>query len=201
MTRHTGSPSNTNLIAALRADRKGDPDDPLADVVDACREGHREAQRQLYDACHRKIYRLMVRMVGEQDAADLTQQVFLQMFRKLNQFNGRARFDTWLYRLAINEALQHLRRSQRRRTQDIQGNSADSAPSHELRLENRELLELALARLDPDLRSVFLLRELQGLSYHNIALALDVPEGTVGSRLNRARCELRQHLVQMGWQA
>ena len=178
-----------------------DSDDPLAEVVAACKKGNRNAQRKLYEVCHRRVYRLIVRMVGEQDAADVTQQVFLQVFRKLDQFTGRARFETWLYRLAVNASLQHLRRSQRRPTWDIKANPPDTTPSHELRSENKELLELALQRLEPDLRSVFLLREVQELSYHNIAVALDVPEGTVGSRLNRARNELRQHLVEMGWQA
>ncbi|HID76176.1 MAG TPA: RNA polymerase sigma factor, partial [Planctomycetaceae bacterium] len=59
---------------------------------------------------HRRVYRLMVRMVGQQDAADVTQEVFLQVFRTIAQYSGSARFETWLYRLAVNQSYQHLRR-------------------------------------------------------------------------------------------
>ena len=172
-----------------------------ADLLAACRRGERRAQRELYERCHQRIFRLMVRMVGLQDASDLTQQVFLQMFRKMDQFAGDARFQTWLYRLAVNEALQHHRKHQRREfhrltSEPISPQGPESAVS-----EARELLERALARVDPELRSVFLLREQEGLSYRDIADALGIAEGTVGSRLNRVRHELQQHLVDLGWEA
>ena len=66
-----------------------------------------------------RIYRLLVRMVGTDAASDVTQQVFLQVFRKMEQFSGQGRFDGWLYRLAVNEAYQHLRREGRRRHQSL----------------------------------------------------------------------------------
>ena len=66
-------------------------------------------------------------------------------------------------------------------------------------IDDNELLERALARLEPDLRSTFLLKEVEGLSYDKIATALEIPEGTVGSRLNRARRELKQYLIELGW--
>ena len=102
-------------------------------------------------------------MVGQQDAADVTQQVFLQVFRKLGQFTGHARFQTWLYRLATNESLQYLRRSRRQATHGFEQEMRDKSPSHEVRSEDREVLELALQRLEPELRSVFLLREVEQL--------------------------------------
>jgi RNA polymerase sigma-70 factor (ECF subfamily) len=136
---------------------------------------------------------LAVRMVGLQDAADVTQQVFLQAFRSLKQFNGRSRFETWLYRLAINESLQHLRRNRRWRYHALDWEPMDDSHDEE-NSERRDLLEQALARIDPELRSIFLLRESECLSYRDIAEALEIPEGTVGSRLNRARRELRQIL-------
>lgn len=176
------------------------PADDMVAVVRLARNGDRGAQRELYERCHRNVYRLMVRMVGEQDAADVTQQAFLQMFRKLDQFTGRARFQTWLYRLAVNESLQHLRRARRWRIQEIKNEPADRTRGYESRSENRELLDKALQQLDPDLKSVFLLREVEELSYREIASVLEVPEGTVGSRLNRARQELQRHLTNLGWE-
>jgi len=67
-------------------------------------------------------------------------------------------------------------------------------------VEERDLLEQALERLDPELRCLFLLREREGLSYRNLAMAMDIPEGTIASRLNRARRELRKHLLELGWE-
>lgn len=172
-------------------------DAPLLDVVEACRQGDRTALRQLYDACHQSVFRLAVRMVGLQDAADVTQQVFLQAFRSLEQFGGRSRFETWLYRLAVNESLQHLRRNRRWRYHALDWEPMDES-QHGEDAERKEILEQALARIDPELRSIFLLREVEELSYRDIADALQIPEGTVGSRLNRARRELRQILSEHG---
>jgi RNA polymerase sigma-70 factor (ECF subfamily) len=136
-------------------------------------------------------------MVGVQDAADVTQQTFLQALRSIGQFQGRSRIETWLYRLAINTSLQHLRRLRRHRHQTLPLEpSVDACHQHESEL--KEVLERALARIDPELRSLFLLREIEGFSYGDIAQTLHISEGTVGSRLNRARRELQAHLVRLG---
>jgi len=172
----------------------------LATTVVACQRGDQVAQRRLYEASHQNVYRLMVRMVGLQDASDLTQQVFLQVFRKIGQYSGRAQFGTWIYRVAINEALQHLRRSKRTRLRRLEQEPMDRSPDSYRNVGDKELLEQALEQLDPELRSAFLLREVEGLSYKEIAEALQIPEGTVGSRLNRVRRELKQHLIELGWE-
>lgn len=169
-------------------------------LVDACLVGDRIAMQQLYEQCSDRIYGLMVRMVGRQDADDLTQQVFLKMFRKLGQFNGQSKLETWLFRLATNEALQHLRRCKRRSTAALVNDPETSEPDCISAREETELLERAMSRLEPDLRAVLLLKEQQDLSYREIAGALDIPEGTVGSRLNRARKELREELLRLGWE-
>lgn len=170
------------------------------EVLAGCRAGAQDAEQRLYDLSHRQVYRLLVRLVGVQDAPDVMQQVFLQVFRKIHQFEGNSKFETWLYRLAVNEALQHLRKKQRRSFQPLSHEPVLPDGSDAKRSEQRELLELALARVDPELRTVFLLREVDKLSYREIAQAVGIPEGTVGSRLNRARHELQQHLIDLGWQ-
>ncbi len=174
-------------------------DDPMADIVRQCQMGSREAQRELYDACHSDVFGLMVRMSGRQDAVDLTQQVFLQLFRKIEQFRGQSKFKTWLYRLSVNESLQHQRKN-RRKQQVLTHDPLDDRPSPGIGNEAKDLLDAALARLDPLLRSIFLLKESRGLSYSEIAEVTEIPEGTVGSRLNRARRQLREHLVELGWE-
>ena len=175
-------------------------DDAALQIVSECQAGDRIAQRQLYEVFHKQIYRVMFRMVGADMAADLTQQVFLQAFRKIDQYSGRGRFDRWLYRLAVNEAYRHLRRKRRDRHTTLAYEPVDPSAGGDRRTEQKDLMEQALARLDPELRSMFLLREVEELSYRELAEALDIPEGTVGSRLNRARHELRDHLVNLGWE-
>ena len=169
----------------------------MSELASACQQGDRAALRQLYDLFHRRIFSLVLRMVGAEDAPDVTQQVFLQTFRSIGQFTGRARIETWLYRLAVNESLQHLRRKRRWRHHGLDWEPMEE-PNQEQQVERKELLEHALARIDPELRSIFLLRELEGLSYREIAETLQVPEGTVGSRLNRARNELKERLSDLG---
>ena len=172
-----------------------------AKIVDACKKGDTVAQRRLYDVLHQNVYRLIVRMVGKEDAIDVTQQAFLQVFRKINQFAGRSQIATWVYRVSVNEALQHLRKSKRSKIQILEQEPMDRSPSCQESIEHRDLLEQALELLVPELKAAFLLREMEGLAYSDIAVALDIPEGTVGSRLNRARRELKQQLIELGWES
>lgn len=178
-----GTHPETTLIGSLNSERE---------LLDGCLAGDRETQRQLYEQNCNVIYRLMYRLVGPTDADDLTQQVFLTAFRKLDKFQGRSSFATWLYRVASNEALQFLRRSGRDRHQPILCDPLDAQPSGLDELDQHDLLQHILDRLDPDLRTIFLLREAEGLSYYEIALILDIAEGTVASRLSRARQSLRE---------
>lgn len=172
-------------------------------LVDACVAGDRCAMQQLYELCADNVYGLMVRMVGRQDADDLTQHVFLKMFRKLEQFNGQSKLETWLYRLASNEALQHLRSSKRRSTAQLVTDVTEPAtddPDRIGKAEETELLETAMSQLEPELRAILIFKEQQSLSYREIAESVGIPEGTVGSRLNRARIVLRQELAKLGWE-
>lgn len=174
--------------------------EPIDDLVAASRRGNREAQQRLYECCHQRVYRLLVRMVGRSDADDLLQQVFLQVFRSLSQFSGQSRFETWLYRVSVNESLQHLRKQRCRRWVSLESDFMDRQPDQERDFDHKELMEHALARLDPELRSLFLLREMEKQSYAEIATARQIPEGTVASRLSRARHLLKQYLIELGWE-
>ena len=172
---------------------------PVEGLVRACIAGNRDAMQQIYQQCSGRVYALMVRIVGRQDADDLTQQVFLQMFRKLDQYGGGAKLETWLYRLATNEALQHLRKKKRQAVQPLVIEPSASDTNRLMESEKVQMLEVALTRIDPELREILSLKEEQNLSYREIAQSMDIPEGTVGSRLNRARKELRAELQQLGW--
>lgn len=192
--------SNTGENEPRDAEDAADDEGVLAAIVAGCRQGDRAAQRGLYDVCQDRVYRVAVRMVGRQEADDITQQVFLQAFRSIGQFQGQSRIETWLYRLTVNECLQFVRRNRRWRFASLEWEPTDGSNRREER-EQRELLDEALARLDPELRSIFVLKEVEQLSYREIAEAVQIPEGTVGSRLNRARRELQQHLSSIGFQS
>jgi len=161
-------------------------------VVQSATRGDRAALREIYEATSDRVFRLMVRMVGQQDADDLTQQTFVRAFTKLDQFSGESKFETWLYRLATNEALQHLRREKHRRTKELVVEPTVRHADHVDQDERAAMVRTALDQLDSELRAIFTLKEESGLSYQEIAATLGIPEGTVGSRLNRARRELRK---------
>jgi RNA polymerase sigma-70 factor, ECF subfamily len=196
--RRTPAASASNLAAPLER-AQGSSAELMAGIVAGCQQRDRHAQQRLYEECHEKVFQLVVRMVGQQDAPDLLQQVFLQVFSKIGQFSGRARFETWLYRLAINECLQFRRRRARAPYNMPADEPIDPSAEPALRAQQQELMERALARLAPELRAIFLLREVEGLSYREIAATLQIKEGTVGSRLNQARAELRNIFSELGW--
>ena len=161
-------------------------------IIERCLLNERHAQRQLYDQYSGKVYRLMYRMVGPEQADDLTQQVFLCVFLKLGKFQGRSSFATWLFRVATNEALQFLRRQKPEFRPSFLHQRVVETACAEAEFDQRDLLEWALRQLEPNLRAILLLREIDELSYFEIAMSLDIAEGTVASRLSRARRCLRE---------
>lgn len=197
--RRKPSPAASNL-PEQGSDKWPSTGETLPQIVTACQQGDRAAQRDLYERCSSKVFRLAIRMVGIQEATDATQQVFLQTYRKIGQFSGRSCFETWLYRLAINECLRFRRRAMRRPCESVEEEPADHSAGPTARVQDRELLELALQRLDPELRCIFLLREVEGPVYRELAEILKISEGTVASRLNRARSQLKENLLELGWQ-
>lgn len=162
------------------------------DLIDRCRVGERDAQRELFERTSTRIYRLLLRMTRDPDvAADLTQETYVKGFQGLDRFDGRAAVTSWLYRIAVNEALQFRRRQgvAALKLQALAPNQPTEVqrPRTDLRLD----VEDALAELPSDDRALLLLRYQEELDYRDIAEILGCPEGTVASRLNRARDRLR----------
>jgi len=122
-------------------------------------------------------------------AFDLTQDTYCRAFDRIKQFDGRSSVSTWLYRIAVNEALQFLRKKLPRALQPDE--AANRASTSGGSIETRHDVEDALAKLGPDDRAVLLLRYQEGLDYHQISEVMDCPPGTVASRLNRARHAIR----------
>lgn len=170
------------------------------DLICRAARGDAEAFRQLVEAYQTPAYRLAARMCGPDSAEDVTQEAFLAAWRALPEFRGDCRFSTWLYRLVSNAAIDCLRREKKHRdTGDVDDlELPDGGPSPQEQAERsdtRNAVRRALDRLSPEHRQVLLLRFMQELDYGEIARALNVSEGTVKSRINRAKSKLREVLA------
>mgnify|MGYP004603908375 FL=1 len=170
------------------------------DLICRAARGDAEAFRQLVEAYQTPAYRLAARMCGPDSAEDVTQEAFLAAWRALPEFRGDCRFSTWLYRLVSNAAIDCLRREKKHRdTGDVDDlELPDGGPSLQEQAERsdtRDAVRRALDRLSPEHRQVLLLRFMQELDYGEIAQVLDVSEGTVKSRINRAKSKLREMLA------
>ena len=170
------------------------------DLICRAARGDAEAFCQLVEAYQTPAYRLAARMCGPDSAEDVTQEAFLAAWRALPEFRGDCRFSTWLYRLVSNAAIDCLRREKKHRdTGDVDDlELPDGGPSPQEQAERsdtRDAVRRALDRLSPEHRQVLLLRFMQELDYGEIARALDVSEGTVKSRINRAKSKLREVLA------
>lgn len=175
-----------------------EPDD--ARLVEDCRGGDDRAFEILVHRHNRAVFNAIYRLVRHpEDARDLTQTVFLKVFRQLETFDPRYKFYSWIYRIAINEALNHLKREGRQ--EPLEGDTPSGARGPERELAGSELsrhVQEALMRLKPDFRAVVVMRHFLDCSYQEIAAALNIPDKTVKSRLFDARRELRQLLEGKG---
>ena len=195
--RFSGAKDATQLIRTL------DPDLPL---VEQCLGGDEAAWEELVRVHTRRVYSVCYRFTGaDTEAQDLTQEVFLRVFRTLKSFRtGEGSFCVWLNRLTRNLLIDHYRRTKNERNTDSieeqlprieeSGQLTARADGMLAGREASELLQGALQKLSPELREAVILRDIQELEYREIAQVLQVPEGTVKSRLNRGRAELARLL-------
>ncbi len=162
------------------------------DLVQRCREGNREAQREIYDRTSERVYRLLLKMTASpDDALDLAQETYLKAFTRIGQFDGRSSVATWLYRVAVNEALQFHRGAGQTRVKMQKLAPQNGTGSDIERSTIRLDVNTGLAALAPNDRAILLLRYQEGLDYRAIAQVVGCADGTVASRLNRAREALR----------
>jgi RNA polymerase sigma-70 factor, ECF subfamily len=178
-------------------------------LVKRCLAGEDPAWEQLLQAHNRKIYNLCYRFTGRAgEAEDLTQEVFIKVFQTLTTYDAaQGSFSTWLNRVARNHLVDHYRRTRKDRvTSSLEDETAgvedkpgaEESPTARLETrERRELLQSALDQLSPDMREAVVLRDFQDLDYDEIAQVLQVPQGTVKSRINRGRLELAKVIKRM----
>lgn len=170
------------------------------DLVNRCLKGDRKAFEALLDRYQKPIYNVALRMVNNvDDAADLTQSVFLKAYENLTSYNDQYKFFSWIYRIAVNASLNFL--EQKKRCDLLGDQDIPEEPVIETNLEASERIEKlddALLELKMECRIVIVLRHFHDLSYEEMSHILDIPEKTVKSRLFTARHMLKDILVKAG---
>ena len=173
---------------------------PVSDVelAKAAAAGDSAAFEKLYEQHRRRVYSLCLRMLGNaSQAEDLTQEVFLQVFKKIGSFRGDSAFTTWLHRLTVNQVLMHLRRrgvKLEHTTEEGDFTDVVETPLQSTRrisMVDRLALEKAIAELPPGYRTVFVLHDVEGYEHEEISDLLGVTVGTSKSQLHKARMRLR----------
>jgi RNA polymerase sigma-70 factor (ECF subfamily) len=183
-------------------------------LVDRCRQGDRDSFAQLMRLHEKQIYNFTYRMLGdEEEAEDLTQDIFVAAFRGIRRFRGEAKFSTWLYRIALNQTRNRIKYLSRRdffakqsrraqyREESLWENPeflADGNPTPEQWTLTRSMatqVQECLNQLAPQTRQILVLRDVQGFSYEELGEMLSLNPGTVKSRLHRARAALQKCLA------
>lgn len=175
-------------------------------IVDRCLAGDDSAWEELIRTHSRRVYGICYRFTGsDTESQDLAQEVFLRLYKSLASFRPKeGSFQVWLARLTRNLLIDHYRKTRMQRATDSieeqlpvleqKGSAGNRTDALLVGRETGELIQQALARLSPELRETVILRDLEEMEYREIAQVLQVPEGTVKSRLNRGRAELARLL-------
>jgi RNA polymerase sigma-70 factor (ECF subfamily) len=181
-------------------------------LVERCRQGDSEAMERLILKYQDRIYNVILRMCrNTHDAAELTQETFVKIIKKIPEFEGRSSFYTWAFRIAVNLTLNYCQRSVRLGHRSLEAEATEysrqskqqlkelladeSNPDPAVMVQNKELYEIviqSLMKLDDAHRVVIVLRDIEGMNYARIAEILDIELGTVKSRLSRARNNLKK---------
>jgi RNA polymerase sigma-70 factor (ECF subfamily) len=177
------------------------------EIIERCLNGDQAAWESIVRMYRRKVFNVAYKFVGRHDQAeDLTQDVFLKLYKSLDTFDRRANFQTWLISVSRNLCIDHYRAVRKEReTINRDVDPTDFAPASpdtrvDTQLEQRDrvkLLRKALDKLAPTLRTAVMLRDIQELTYQEIADKLHLPEGTVKSRINRGRTELARQIQRL----
>ena len=188
----------------MPADQPAASPDAVETLIQRCLQGDQHAWDLIVRQYWRKVFNVAYKFVGKHDEAeDLAQDIFLKIFKSLDSFDRRANFQTWLISVSRNLCIDHYRSVRKERETIDRGvdasalspQSSDAGPIAALEQRDRVLLlRQALAALPETLRTAVLLRDIQELSYQEIADKLRLPEGTVKSRINRGRTELARQI-------
>lgn len=173
-------------------------------LIELAGRGDAQAFNELMSSQERRMYAVALRMFGNrEDAEDCMQDAMIRIFRAIGTFKAQSSFSTWVYRITMNTCLDELRRRKNKPSTSLDGlldagwspsDGRDGPEQHAVRSEVRRQLGAFINELPEDMRAAIVLRDVQGLSYDDIALALDTNVGTVKSRISRGREKLREKI-------
>ena len=184
------------------------------ELVGQCRQGDMQAFSVLVERYQDRLFNTTYRLCGNyQDACELTQEAFLRALRSISKFRGEAKFYTWLFRIAVNLVRSHQRRAGRRRVSSLDsgdgtmaaasqaasllGNNGANPAERAMQAERNGKVIAGLGQLAQEYRTAIVLRDVEGLDYQQMAEILNVPVGTVKSRVHRGRLALRELLSEL----
>jgi len=170
------------------------------DLVQECLAGNTRAFESLIDKYQKKIFNIVYRMTGnDDDAEDITQSVFIKVYEKLNSFNPKFKFFSWLYRIALNESLNLMNQKKRLAELDADLITNEKSPEEIYdELELSERIQDALMQIELEHRALIVLKHFEGFSYQEMAFMLEISEQKVKSRLFSARQVLKNVLIERG---
>ncbi len=187
----------------MTADDNGTPKVTDYALAQKSAAGDMQAFEQIYERHNRRVYSLCLRMTGSvQEAEDLAQEVFIQLFRKIGSFRGDSAFTTWLHRLTVNQVLMHFRKRNVKLEQTTEDGETPvqvvvgTANPNKMPVVDRIALDRAIAQLPPGYRTVFTLHDIEGHEHEEISRLLGCSVGTSKSQLHKARMKLRMLLRQ-----
>jgi len=179
------------------------------ELLERAKNGEIEAFEKLVEGYQKKVFNIALRLIGSHDdASEAAQEVFVKVFKSINKFKGEAAFSTWIYSITRNVCMDELRKKKNKNVVsldeeiklpdgDVKREVEDDKPTPEVITEKNELravVRKAILSLSEDHKTMIVLRDLQGMSYEEISKVFKCPEGTVKSRINRARQALKEKL-------
>src|SRR6187431_3605217 len=198
------APSFSDITSPMSADGSSAPPPATDEIIERCLNGDQSAWESIVRMYRRKVFNVAYKFVGRHDQAeDLTQDVFLKLYKSLDTFDRRANFQTWLISVSRNLCIDHYRSVRKERQTinrdvdpgDLTPASRDVSAYAALEQQDRVvLLRAAMQQLPETLRTAVMLRDISELTYQEIADQLHLPEGTVKSRINRGRTELARQI-------
>lgn len=173
------------------------------ELISRCQQGDQDALKEIFDLYHKKVYRIAYGVVRQrEDALDIVQEVFIKLFRSIKNFKGKSHFYTYLYRMAMNTAIDHARKMKKSPALSLNEDGAfepsDGIEKRPERIlldkELEERVKLAMEKLPKDQRAALIFREVEGFSYQEMAEAMGCSIGTVMSRLHYGRKRMQELL-------
>jgi RNA polymerase sigma-70 factor (ECF subfamily) len=176
----------------------------IADILSKCRNGDREAWNMLINAYSKSVYNIALNFFAERDvASDVTQEIFIKLYHNLEKYREEKSFTSWIFAISRNYCIDYWRKNKKymANSQELDENISSGQPTPEEKLSREseiDVLRKKISQLEPDLRLILILRDIHDLSYQEIADRFSIPEGTVKSRINRARLKLAEAYMREG---